>query len=539
MAITSTPSNKGGPAARQGFKYQDHVAVSFILKMLQDSSYLQIECETADDIVAVSRPNTEFIYEYIQVKTTEGDTKWNLTEATALEKGRPDSSLFQKSLKCDTRLGIARFRIVSKRDISKPLQCFLIDIGKRVFPDDCTERGVKLVKKFPKTISAQKRDFKYWAENFVWQVCGETAWLEAMNVRVLSELAEQYGVVPSHRQQKEIYEHFLNWADDAATADVKTQSQMKIIARKEALECFSKLLDTVEASSSITAKPYKSKPEPFLVEFHSVAETALLRSLAGFDVEYDFGEWRCKELAEHLVEWLPEFCLRASEIANFQVHHAKTILAKSISTFTQAKMPRDKLIAELILHTILRCRKDSEPIACKVFYESEGKLSEFGNAHIVHQAGKADELWLGLSKMIPTGKMDDTLKEICSVLDTTISKAVLSSEREIIITLREPHHHLPTAEQFSKALSKHSPAQEMLKIMCFPILLAYDSDVLGRGYASDYINHLKNEIMAHYSELKSRLPPKVLQVKIAIFLLPIENIQRLVIEFNSLCRTGI
>lgn len=95
MAITSTPSNKGGPAARQGFKYQDHVAVSFILKMLQDSSYLQIECETADDIVAVSRPNTEFIYEYIQVKTTEGDTKWNLTEATALEKGRPDSSLFQ------------------------------------------------------------------------------------------------------------------------------------------------------------------------------------------------------------------------------------------------------------------------------------------------------------------------------------------------------------------------------------------------------------------------------------------------------------
>jgi hypothetical protein len=56
-----------------------------------------------------------------------------------------------------------------------------------------------------------------------------------MNVRVLSELAEQYGVVPSHRQQKEIYEHFLKWADDAATADVKTQSQMKIIARKEAL----------------------------------------------------------------------------------------------------------------------------------------------------------------------------------------------------------------------------------------------------------------------------------------------------------------
>ncbi|EMY3532993.1 hypothetical protein AXW37_03860 [Yersinia ruckeri] len=536
MAITSAPSNKGGPAARQGFKYQDHVAVSFILKMLRDSTYLQIECETADDIVVVSRPDTELIYEYIQVKTTEGDSKWNLTEITTLDKGKPDSSLLQKSLKCDKRAGIAHFRIVSKRDISKPLQCFLIDINKRVFPDGCTERGAKLAKKFSKTVSDQQRDFKYWADNFVWQVCGEVAWLEAMNIRVLSELAEQHGVTPSHRQQKEIYEHFLNWADDAATADVKTQSKMKIIEREEALGRLSKLLYAAEASSSLTAKPYRSKPEPFLVEFHSVAETNLLRSFAGFDVEYDFDQWRCRELAEHLVEWLPEFCLRASEIANFQVHHAKTVLVKSIGTFTQAKMPRDKLIAELILHTILRSRKESEPIACKVFYESNGKLSEFGNAHIVHQAGEADQLWLGLSKMIPAGTMDDTLKEICAVLDATISKAVLSSEREIIITLREPHHHLPTAEQFSKALNRNSPAQEMLRVMCFPILLAYDSDVLGKGYVSDYIDHLKNEIIDHYTALISKLPPKVIQVKIAIFLLPIESIQSLITEFNSLCK---
>ena len=53
MVRITSPSNKGGPAARQGFKYQDHVAVSFIFKMLRDSSYTQVECETADDIVAV------------------------------------------------------------------------------------------------------------------------------------------------------------------------------------------------------------------------------------------------------------------------------------------------------------------------------------------------------------------------------------------------------------------------------------------------------------------------------------------------------
>lgn len=538
MANTSNSSNKGGPAARQGFKYQDHVAVSFILKMLRDSTYLQIECETADDIVAVSRPGAEQIYEYIQVKTTEGDSKWNIRESTALDKGKPDTSLLQKSLKCDTRSGLARFRIVSKRDVAKPLQCFLIELNKRVLPKEVTARGASLAKRFPKTISDQLRDFSYWADNFVWQVCGEATWLEAMNIRALSELAELYGKTPSHRQQKEIYEQFLGWADDAATADVKTQPQLKIIDRQAALERFNELLDAAEKSSALTAKPYKTKPEPFLVEFHSSTEAELLRSLTGFDVEYDFEEWRCRELAEHLVDWLPEFCLRASEIANFQVHHAKTVLAKSIGTFTEAKMPRDRLIAELILHTILRSRKGSEPIACKVFYEVNGKLSEFGNAHIVHQPGEPDQLWLGLSRMISAGTMDDTLKEICTLLDLTISKTALTAEREIIISLREPHHHLPTSEKFNKALNRNSPAQEMLDVLCFPVLLAYDSDALAGGYLSDYIGHLKKEITAHYDALKGQLTAKVAQVRIAVILVPIESIQELIAELNSVCEAA-
>ena len=69
MSITSL-SDAGGPAARQGFKYQDHVAVSFIFKMLQDSNYSQVECETADDIVAVSQCAGQIVNEYIQVKMT-------------------------------------------------------------------------------------------------------------------------------------------------------------------------------------------------------------------------------------------------------------------------------------------------------------------------------------------------------------------------------------------------------------------------------------------------------------------------------------
>ena len=105
MVRITSPSNKGGPAARQGFKYQDHVAVSFIFKMLRDSSYTQVECETADDIVAVFQCAGELVNEYIQVKTTEGDHKWNMEEVIKLDGTKADSSLLHKSLNCDVRPG--------------------------------------------------------------------------------------------------------------------------------------------------------------------------------------------------------------------------------------------------------------------------------------------------------------------------------------------------------------------------------------------------------------------------------------------------
>lgn len=538
MVSIPRPSNKGGPAARQGFKYQDHVAVMFIFKMLRDSSYLQVECETADDIVGVRLQAGETVNEYIQVKTTEKDAKWNLKESTTLDSKKIDSSLFQKSLKCDIRLGRACFRIVSKRDIAKVLEDFAKELDKRITPDSATDQGLKLAKKFPKTISAMGRNFSYWADNFVWQVGGDVGALESTNLRALSELFDLYGESPSHRQQKDIYEVFLGWADDAATANVKTAPGDKIITRDAALERLKVLLAAAAQHSTAFAKPYKSKPDPFLVEFHTTTENGLLRSLSGYDVEYDFEEWRGDQLAEHLLQWLPEFCLRASEIANFQIHQIPKALAKSVDMLTHTSVARDRLIAELILHAILRNRENSEPIACKVFYAVNGKLSAFGNAHIVQQPGQPDQLWLGLSRMISTGTMDQTLQEICDVLDATISRAALTEEREIIVTLREPHHHRPNAEEFNKVLHRNAPAQDMLKVLCFPILLAYDSDALAGGYLSDYLATLKTEVTQHYSALAGSLPAKIQQVRVVVFLVPIESIQQLVQKFYSLCKAA-
>lgn len=536
MAGISSPSNKGGPAARQGFKYQDHVAVSFILKMLCDSTYTQVECETADDIVAVFQHEGQTVHEYIQVKTTEGDGKWNWKEVTKLENGRPETSLLQKSLKCDIRPGPARFRIVTKRDAAKILDCFKIELEHRT-PESTAERSDILVKKFKKTLSLQQRDFAYWAVNFVWQVYGDVIALESINIKALAKLAENHGNRPSYSQLQHIYDELLELADKAATADVKTEAATKVISRDSTLMLLKQRFEEADDRASANAKPYKKRPDPFLVEFHSNTEAGLLRSVSAFDVRYALKQWRCEAFAKHLTEWLPEFSLKASEIVNIQAHNAETFIARSIRAFNEHELPRDKLVAELILHAILRSRENSEPVACKVFYKAKGKLSEFGNAHIVRHPGQQDQLWLGMAHLIEVGDMESTLEKICSVLDATITETALSEEREIVINLREPHHHQPNAEAFNKALHRNAPVDDMLNVLCFPILLTYDSNALSSGWLADYVNNLKTEILAHYGALMTRLPENVEQVKVAVFLVPMESIAKLIQAFDQRCST--
>ncbi len=535
MVRISIPSDKGGPAARQGFKYQDHVAVTFIFKMLRDSTYSKVECETADDIVAVFQCDGQLVSEYIQVKTTEANHKWNWKEVIALDGTKADSSLLHKSLKCDVRPGLARFRIVTRRDVATILEGFKTELEKRVLPDSTTERGSALVKKFKKFASPQKRDFSYWAENCVWHVYGDVEALEAVNIKALSQLAEGLGNRPNFTQLQAIYDEFLERADKAATASMKTAAASKIIFREPTLAHLKKLLDEADDKSTATSKPYKKRPDPFLVEFHASTTEGLLHSFSGFDVRYALKKWRHENFAKHLIEWLPEFSLKASEIVNILAHNAEAILARSISSFSDTELPRDRLLAELILHAILRSRQNSEPVACKVFYKSAGKLSEFGNAHIVQIPGQDDQLWLGLARLIEANDMNASLEDICEILDVTISETVLSAERDIIISLREPLHHQPKADAFNQALHRNSPVDDMLNVLCFPILLTYDSDALSSGWLADYINNLKAEIETHFSMFTTQLPENIKQVKVMVFLVPMESVEQLTKAFNARC----
>lgn len=104
-------SDSGGVAALKGFTYQNLAAAYYVLNMLRDKSLISVRCEVVDDIDLVFDDRIE----YVQVKTTDGDSKWcikEFAEATTksiLPSGRQrvnqtisqEDSILHKSIQCD------------------------------------------------------------------------------------------------------------------------------------------------------------------------------------------------------------------------------------------------------------------------------------------------------------------------------------------------------------------------------------------------------------------------------------------------------
>ncbi len=166
-------SDAGGVAGRLGFRYQDHVGASFFLEMLRDSSLEQVEFETADDITLRWSFAGQKAIEYVQVKTTEVDTKWSIKEISKRDSGREGTSLIEKSLLCDVNPGEALFRFVTKRDVGTSLRPFSVNRDKRRTIQTKIDASVESSSKKYKTVrSSCGRSTRDWASKLLWVVAG-------------------------------------------------------------------------------------------------------------------------------------------------------------------------------------------------------------------------------------------------------------------------------------------------------------------------------------------------------------------------------
>lgn len=524
-------NDAGGVAGRIGYDFQAHVAAGFVLDMIADPELLQVECETADDVTLRWERGGRQEIEYVQVKTTDGNSKWGIQELTARDKSKFGSSLMEKSLACDAFPGNPLFRFVSTRDVRGELVLFKARRPSRPNPDP---RFAKLVGSFGakhKTYkSPQGRTTADWAASMLWDVEGNEKALEAKNVLKLLRLAEDSGERPSSQLAEEAYDDLLKRVTAASKASRVTEPQAKSIPRRDAWTWWRSWLSKMGTAGQRSLKVYNATPDEFFVKIVDVDEAHLKRSCQAFDAEFDGGAWRRDELAAYLVDWLPDITLPPKVLASFSHNEARALTKRALDAFkASGSFAIDRLLAELMLNAILRHYRRSEPISCKLFTKSAGVVHS-NSAHIVH-AADTDEIWLGQARLAATTSHEGIVSEVISQIEETFERDVLKREREVIVQLRDPNHLKAT--NIERSFSKNAKLDDFLRVLRVPILIAYDSGVISAGGQPGYVTELIAEVTVSYERIKRQLPNKLRDVQVHVFLVPVECAVSLANSFES------
>src|ERR1700737_2305707 len=112
------PLEQGGPTARSGFLYQDHIAARFCIEMLGNPKLAEVWCETLDDITLLWSEDGDLTVEFVQVKARELSQMWSV----ALLCSGGSDSIIARSLAQHRCCEACHFRIVTRVGIHAELQ---------------------------------------------------------------------------------------------------------------------------------------------------------------------------------------------------------------------------------------------------------------------------------------------------------------------------------------------------------------------------------------------------------------------------------
>lgn len=524
-------SDSGGVAGRIGYDYQSHVAAAFVLDMIADPDLRQVECETADDITLRWERDGRVFTEYVQVKTTESESKWGIGEITKRENRRPGTSIIEKSLACDAHAGEPLFRFVSSRDVRGELALFKIP---REVRSSVHTRFNALVERIGKKHAAYRspnnRTSTYWAAHLQWDVEESEAALERKNILNLLRQAENQGERPSTALAERAYDNLLKRVTAASKASRVTAAHAKALPRDDAWIWWRDWLSQMSAAGQTSLKVYRARPDPFFVMITDIEDALLKRSMQGFDAEFDGGKWRGEELTRYLVDWLPEITLPPKLLASFTHLEARNLIKQAVDAVAaHGRLAMDRVLAELMLNAILRQYRRSEPIACKLFTNSVGVVHA-NSAHIVH-SDSTDEIWLGQARLTTAADHDRMVRETLDEISATFDRDVLKREREVIVQLRDPNHLKVT--NIERCLSRNAKLDDFLKVLRIPVLLAYDSAVIAAGNKPGYVESLIAEVTASYHRTMALLPTALNDAQVHFFLIPVQCAVSLASSFEK------
>jgi len=249
------PIEFGGVIARQGFVFQDHVAVSFCLEMLNSSLVEEVWCETLDDITLIKGSfGGQELVEYVQVKDIELGQLWSIAKLCEHEKTtqNPDGvgfSILERSLAHDRCVEPCFFRIITSLQVNHDLEILGYPINSQ-FRQTQSSKIDKLIteidQRLPNIKSENGNGVDYWVTHVFWEVQYSIESVMQKNLLTIVNWIFGRGItITPDLIESEIYSKLLEKVRSAAEADWKKDPNQKKIIHDDFTSWLTQLADTV------------------------------------------------------------------------------------------------------------------------------------------------------------------------------------------------------------------------------------------------------------------------------------------------------
>ncbi len=260
-------------------------------------------------------------------------------------------------------------------------------------------------------------------------------------------------------------------------------------------------------------------PAPFIdVRVKDVDKDVWLFALcAGYELE----EWREKELVEHVFEWLPEFALSSEEVESIGASNCMRQIRKAAKAMYKSEKYKSRgEFGELLLHIALRQELQTIPTISKLHYKDNRNdtVKGFDCVHVV-PVGDELQLWLGEVKFYK--EIRSAIRDVIEELKDHTEKNYLKDEFTAI--LNKVQSTTPYSNQLKKLFDKNTSLDEVFDVMCIPVLLTYDSDVIS-GH-SRVTESFKREFEKEVEKIWKMFIDKGLpsEVQVHLFLFPLKS----------------
>jgi hypothetical protein len=272
-------------------------------------------------------------------------------------------------------------------------------------------------------------------------------------------------------------------------------------------------------------------PISLLTEF--ISDDKLDPPLHALTVDYERGNWRAGALAQHLLRWTIDYALRPKERANVPAallyDAAATAIRRTFGTGSASGVP-----GELLLHIACRQVFHSDTVISKVVFKSSKNetFRGFDGVHVVH-GDEGLELWLGEAKFYRN--LTSAIRSVIHELEDHLATDYLRDEFALVTDKIDDDH--PHAAELRRLLDPSVSLDQVVRRICVPVLLTYDSDVTLSNTVdcAAYRAELEAELKRGWTRFKNALDglPDV-DVAIRLILVPLATKQALVASLRDL-----